>query len=446
MAMAVFAGTDDEPPATTSHPAFPVASGAKEQVNSWANSVSKISPSRWPVSDRQYPSALMTFRPILTAAAALLTSVSSASAADPVVSNLSAAQRPGTKLVDITYDLTADTSTVKVSLQISSDGGTTYNVPVTAVSGAIGNGVTVGTGKTITWDAGVDWDGKYSPQTRFRVVADDLLEGFALIPAGAFTMGDVDYDARPVTITVSAFYMGKYEVTKAEWSEVREWAAVNGYTDLAEGGGKASNHPVHTISWHDIVKWCNARSQKEGLTPVYTVSGAVMKTGTTAPVPNWSANGYRLPTEAEWEKAARGGVSGKRFPWGTDTISHAQANYYAYNIYTFDLSGSVNGFHPSYNDGTPPYTSPAGAGAANNYGLYDMAGNVWEWCWDWYGESTYVSGATDPRGPAWGAVRAYRGGSWLSDASVCRVANRNDFTPTSASSGFGFRVARSSAP
>jgi formylglycine-generating enzyme required for sulfatase activity len=270
----------------------------------------------------------------------------------------------------------------------------------------------------------------------------------ALIPAGSFTMGDTldgDINAPPVTVNVSAFYMGKYEVTKALWDEVRTWAISNGYTDLRAGAGKASNHPVQTISWLDVVKWCNARSQKEGLTPVYTVSGAVMKTGTTAPTVNWSANGYRLPTEAEWEKAARGGVSGKRFPWG-DTISHSQANYYAYSGNSYDLSGAVNKYHPTYATGSFPYTSPVGAFAANGYGLYDMAGNVQEWCWDWYGASTYVNGATDPRGVNSGWLRVYRGGSWLNNANYCRVAYRVFHYPSDAYSNFGFRVARSSVP
>jgi formylglycine-generating enzyme required for sulfatase activity len=114
------------------------------------------------------------------------------------------------------------------------------------------------------------------------------------------TSGDTDLFTPPVTVTVSAFFMGKNEVTKALWDEVRTWGASNGYTDLRVGGGKASNHPVHTISWFDTVKWCNARSQKDGLTPVYTVNaGAVMKTGAASPTANWTANGYRLPTEAE---------------------------------------------------------------------------------------------------------------------------------------------------
>jgi formylglycine-generating enzyme required for sulfatase activity len=272
----------------------------------------------------------------------------------------------------------------------------------------------------------------------------------ALIPAGAFTMGrtsgDTDTNAPPVTVTVSAFYLGKHEVTKALWDEVRTWGAANGYTDLAAGAGKAANHPAQTISWWDVIKWCNARSQKEGLTPCYTVSGAVMKTGTTAPTVNWSANGYRLPTEAEWEKAARGGVSGKRFPWGTDTISHSQANYSASTSFSYDSSAAVNNYHPTYLTGSTPYTSPVGAFTANAYGLHDMAGNVLEWCWDWYGASTYVTGATNPRGAASGAYRVIRGGGWGLNAGNCRVANRPSINPANSAITFGFRVVRSSVP
>ncbi len=370
--------------------------------------------------------------------------------AEPVVSNISAVQRAGTKLVDITYDVTADTPTVKVTLEISSDGGQTFTVPAVTTSGALGSAITTGTGKVITWNAGVDWNGRPSNQLRFKVVADDLRGSIVYIPAGPFTMGrtsgDTDSNAPPVNVIVSQFHMGKNEVTKAEWDEVWTWAIDNGYTDLGAGAGKAYNHPVHSVNWFDIVKWCNARSQREGLTPCYTVSGSVMKIGTTAPSVNWTANGYRLPTEAEWEKAARGGVSGKRFPWGTDTISHSQANYNASTSYSYDASGTVNNYHPTYNDGTTPYTSPVGSFAANGYGLHDTAGNVWEWCWDWYGASTNVNGATDPRGAASGAGRVRRGGGWSNGANYCRAANRFNTPSSTGSSGFGFRVARSSVP
>jgi formylglycine-generating enzyme required for sulfatase activity len=365
--------------------------------------------------------------------------------ADPAVSNLTASQRAGTKLVDITYDLDAPGfGLVAVTLEASSDGGATWTVPVISVTGAVGGSVVPGTGKAIVWNAGVDWAGNYSTQMRFRVVAED---GFSYIPGGSFTMGrtsgDTNADAPPITVTVGSFYLQERETTKAQWDEVRTWAVNNGYTDLAVGAGKAANHPVQTVSWWDVVKWCNARSEKEGLTPVYTVSGAVMRTGTTEPIPNWSANGYRLPTEAEWEKAARGGVSGKRFPWGTDTISHSNANYYGSSSPAYDLS-PINNYHPSYTAGGTPYTSPVGSFGANGYGLYDMSGNVWEWCWDWYGSSYYATsnGTTDPRGPASGTYRVYRGGSWSGSAFSAHCAYRNGSSPGNTFNYFGFRPAR----
>jgi formylglycine-generating enzyme required for sulfatase activity len=374
------------------------------------------------------------------------------------VSNVRAAQRPGTNLVDIDYDVTGTTKPVVVGMQVSADDGTTFSVPATSLSGAVGAGITPGPNLRITWDAGTDWAGHFSTQGRFKITAED--PEFALIPAGSFEMGDAlgdgDADELPVhTVQVSAFYMAKCEVTKALWDNVRTWGLTHGYTDLSVGAGKASTHPVHSITWYDMVKWCNARSEMEGLTPCYftdAVPPALFKTGTTDidnTMVNWTASGYRLPTEAEWEKAARGGLSGKRFPWG-DRINQSQANYYGDpSSYTYDdgpagynLIGSTGG--------TSPATSPVGSFAANGYGLYDMAGNVWEWCWDWHSGTYYAtSPGTDPRGDTSGSNRARRGGAWGRIASYCRVAYRGDSNPGDINIGgylIGFRPAHSSIP
>jgi formylglycine-generating enzyme required for sulfatase activity len=214
---------------------------------------------------------------------------------------------------------------------------------------------------------------------------------------------------------------------------------------LGHCAGKGANHPVQTLNWYDMVKWCNARSERENLTPCYTVSEVTYKTGESNDVTcNWSANGYRLPSEAEWEKAARGGLSGQRFPWG-DTITQNLANYYGSTAsYPYDLG--PNGYNPIGSvGGTSPATSPVGSFAANGYGLNDMTGNVTERCWDWRGVP--YAGGVNPRGPTSGEDRMLRGGSWASGAGYCRVAARDfGYGPGSYYDFLGFRPVRSSVP
>jgi formylglycine-generating enzyme required for sulfatase activity len=394
-------------------------------------------------------------------AAALFSFTATLQAAAPVVSHVRSAQRAGTQLVDIDYDLAdADSPTLTVSIAVSTNGGASYTLPATSFTGAVGGGVARGTGKRITWNAGQDWPNKFSANVRFRVTASDdtAPSGLALIPAGSFTMGDTfsegGSDELPLhTVYVSAFYMDKYDVTKALWDSVYQWATNHGYSFDNPGswsGGvnysKGVNHPVHLINWWDAVKWCNARSEKEGLLPCYYTSAAqatVYRSGqnnlTNACV-NWTANGYRLPTEAEWEKAARGGASGQRFPWG-NTISESQANYYSCSgCYTYDLSNT--GYNPTFATGSYPYTSPVDYFAPNGYGLYDMAGNVWQWCWDWY-DAYSSSSQTDPRGPSGVvSVRVLRGGCWDGSANNSRCAVRGNYGPDLAVSAFGFRCVR----
>ncbi len=304
---------------------------------------------------------------------------------------------------------------------------------------------------------GPEMEQAFAPGVRkfFKIVPIDeppALEGFSWIPAGPFMMGDPNNEGRaeerPVhSVFVSSFYMQRHEVTKALWDEVRTWGAAHDYTDLPAGDGKAANHPVHSISAYSMMKWCNARSEKDGLSPCYKIAGAVFRTGNGENVVcDWNVGGYRLPTEAEWEKAARGGETGTRFPAG-QTINHDIANYCANGSFsTYDTSPyKTPTYHPDWNDGVFPCTSPVGSFAANGYGLFDMSGNLMERCWDLFG--IYSSEMqTDPHGSDSGTQRIRRGGAWDSNPYYCRVASRSYVSPTDSDFRTGFRTARSWIP
>ena len=373
-------------------------------------------------------------------------------AAAPVVSNVTASQRSGTKLVDIYYSVSdVDGDAQNIQVQVSADGGLTYTIPCITLSGHVGAGIAPGTGKHIVWDAGADWDGQFVATTKVRVTAYDGSTpvpppGMAYIPAGPFQMGDSfnegSTDQLPLhNVQVDAFFMDRFEVSKELWQSVQTWGAANGY-NISGGSFAANGHPVNLINWYDVAKWCNARSEKEGHTPCYytdTAQTLVYRTGNvdiTSEMVKWNASGYRLPTEAEWEKAARGGIQSQRYPWG-NTITGSQANY----------SGSGDPFNTNNPQTTPiGYFNgnqvPAGVDMANGYGLYDMVGNVLEWCWDWYGNTYYgVSQNTNPRGPILGTHRVLRGGAWNTQVSELRCANRGYNTP-SFTSYYGFRCAR----
>jgi formylglycine-generating enzyme required for sulfatase activity len=264
-----------------------------------------------------------------------------------------------------------------------------------------------------------------------------------LVPAGPFQMGDNLSDAGalapyslPVhTVNLSDFYIDRYETTYDLWKTVYDWAVdpVRGaqryaFDSAGQRGsfGIGTNMPVTVVSWWDVVKWLNARSEMESRTPVYytdATQATVYRTGSLdlpAAAVNWSANGYRLPTDAEWEKASRGGLVGKRYPWG-DVLDASYANY--------NMGGSTSvGVYPP-----------------NDYGLYDMAGNVWEWTWDWNSAdySWAPDGITDPHGPAAGTLRVRRGGSYTYGSRYLRCFERMFRMPIYSGPYFGFRSASS---
>ncbi|MHB9295904.1 putative Serine/threonine-protein kinase Pkn1 [Pillotina sp. SPG140] len=238
-----------------------------------------------------------------------------------------------------------------------------------------------------------------------------IKEDMVFVEGGTFTMGSPPSERMRGSnegpqheVTVNNFYLGKYEVTQ------KEYQAVTGINPATHKGG---NLPVENITWYEAIQYCNALSVKEGLTPVYTIHG-------TAVIWNHAFNGYRLPTEAEWEYAAKGG--------NKDAV-------------TFLYAGSNNADTVGWHSGNSSESRPAGSKEPNSLGLYDMSGNVGEMCWDFHGPYD-AAPQTNPAGAPTGGYHVGRGGCWYYDVQYLRTSFRAYIEPETRYHMVGFRIAR----
>jgi formylglycine-generating enzyme len=401
---------------------------------------------------------MKTFLPIL------LLLAGQALATQPQVSNISASQRAGTYLVDVDYDLwTEGGHPAHVHAYISTDGGQTWPLHARTVSGQIGYEVLPGSNRHFEWDAGADYPHHILDNVKVKVVAcRHTLGAMAVIPSGQFEMGETGVATPVHTVHLNhAFQLDRYEVSNLQYMLMAQWAIDNNlatvsggnlmahgeillemgatYSEITNSGNTLSlrmapgagqwgfnnssydptHHPVKEVSWYGAACYCDWLSLMEGLEPYYNGQWSQI------PVPRnpYAAEGYRLPTEAEWEYAAQWNDE-RSYPWGNDAPTCDLAN--------FNNSPYCVG-----------WTAPVGStlDGSSALGLHDMAGNLWEWCNDWH--AGYTSGTQyDPTGPASGSYRVRRGGDWYLSAPILRCAYRYYSTPSNASYGIGFRLCR----
>jgi len=392
----------------------------------------------------------------VTIALAALCLAHSLKAAAPIVTNVVASQRSGTKLVDIRYSVfDADNDLLKIRVEISHNGGTNYSVPAVSLTGDIGSNITPGTNKLIVWNAGIDWNGEYSPLMRVKVIASDSrgllgLEWGQEVPPGGFILGQDGGaegvgPAKHVDIPYS-YWLSKYEITVGQYADFLNTALSAGQLTrndnaISAVAGAFTGIPAGTATYTlgPDIQW--------NLNKVVPLAGK-----TNLPVTlNWYGAlafaqhyGYDLPTDAEWEKAARGadfdGLGEHQvYPWG-NFINGGNANY-GFSGDPFD-----NGRTPvGYFDGSQ---LPVGPDMANGYGLYDMAGNVSEWTRtkDLESDSYPATESTTNviHSLTVNVIRSIRGGSYADSPVQLRCYSRNSNQQNGFSGNSGFRVCRRS--
>ncbi len=363
---------------------------------------------------------------------------SSACLASPAVSNVTAHQRTdGSRIVDIYYDL-ADPGTANlfVSVQVSGDGGSTYTVTASSLSGDVGSTVSTGTGKHIIWNAGTDLSGAYGTNYKVAITASDsaYTGQMIYIPAGSFLMGnsgvgdDATYDyyweLPQHSVTLSAYYIGKYDVTRGQY---QQFMNAGGYFNPAYWSSGGWNWVLETGAtqpqyWAAVQNWGTGNFTQTDSYPVVGVTYYEAEAFC-----NWA--GGRLPTEAQWERAARWtGSHPNVYPWGDVWDAEKCNNYYDHN--------SAGGGYEACQ------TSPVGSypSGASPCGCMDMAGNVWQWCQDWYKSYPGSSSPFDYTN----SYRVPRGGGWLNYIYYLdyRCACRDFGSPYDLYVDYGFRLAR----